>query len=121
MGFSRCLLALVTLAVIEIVAPGTRAEEAREWTLPGKIIVDLKPLSLSIFNMKGDNGFQLAIVSGRLKPGAAQRFSVGLGYDDMVTSSQHDGVRQGVPIPEQLFLLQTSCDKRFQITLQFRW
>jgi hypothetical protein len=121
MVFSRSLLGLVTLTVIAIIAAETPAEDTMGWTLLGKTLVDLKPLSLSILNLKGDSGFQLALASGSLKFGATQHFSISLGYDDMVASPQHGGMRQGVPITEQLFLLQTSCDKRFQVLLQFRW
>jgi hypothetical protein len=78
-------------------------------------------LSLSLLNLKADSGLQLAVVSGSIKFGSAERFSVGVGYDDMVASPQYEAVRRGLPITEQLFLLQTSCDKRFQLTLQFRW
>ena len=116
---SRCLLGLVTLTAVLIIAAETRAEEASGSVL-GKT-VDFTPWRLSIFSLNGDSGFQLAIISGAIKSGAAQRFSVGLGYDDMVASSQPTTARQGFLITEQLFLLQTSCDKRFQLTLQFRW
>jgi hypothetical protein len=117
---SRSVLGLVTLTAIIILAAETRAEEATGWIF-GKKGVDSIPLGLSILNLKGDSGFQLAVVSGSLKLGVAQRFSVGVGYDDMVASSQDGGVRRGVPVTEQLFLLHTSCDKRFQLMLQFRW
>jgi hypothetical protein len=116
MGSSRCVLGLLTLAVIVIVAAETRAEEAMGWVF-GRKMMDLTPLGLSLLNAKGDSGFQLALIQW----GATQRFSVGLGYDDMVTSAQRGGEQQHVPITEQLFLLQTPCDKRFQFTVRFRW
>jgi hypothetical protein len=119
MVFSRCIL--VTVAAILIGATETRADDAIGWTLVGKRFVDSARLSLAILNLNGDSGLQVAVVSGSIKLGSAQRFSLGLGYDDMVASYQYGGVRQGLPITEQLFLLQTSCDKRFQLTLQFRW
>jgi hypothetical protein len=117
----RCLLGFFTLAAIVIVTAETRAEDISGWTRMGKAIVDLTPFKFSLLNLEGDSGLQLAVVSRGIKLGAAQRFSVGVGYDDMVASRQHGEVPQASPITEQLFLFQTSCDKRFQLTLQFRW
>ena len=120
MGSSRCLLGLFTLTVIVIIAAETRAEEAMAWVF-GRKTVEITPLSLSILNLKGDSGFQLAVFSSSMKWGSAQRFSLGVGYDDIVASHLDGGVRHDVPITERLFLLQTPCDKRFQLTVQFRW
>ena len=117
MASCRCLLGLITLTVIVITAAATRAENAMDGVLGGKLA---DPLGLSILNFKGDSGLQLAVVSGTMKWGAAQGFSIGVGYEDMMTSVQHAGGRPDVPITERLFLLQTPCDKRFQFTVQFR-
>ena len=118
MRSSRCLLGLVTLTVIVITAAATRAENPMGWVLGGKVG---DPLGLSILNLSGDSGFQLAVLSSRLNLGTTHRFSVGIGYDDMVGTASQGEARQKIPITEQLFLLQTSCDKRVQLTLQFRW
>jgi len=120
MGSSRCLLGLVTLTVMVSISAQTRGEEAVGWAL-GRKTDDLTALGLSILNLKSDSGLQLAVFASSIKWGAAQRFSVGVGYDDMVTAHDDGSVRQDMPITERLFLLQTPCDKRFQLTVQFRW
>jgi hypothetical protein len=80
-------------------------------------------LHISMLNYKADTGLQVTTVSSRLLRIWGHRFSIGIGYDDMVSTFHNplDGNTTAPPISERLFLLHTLCDKRFQFTLQITW
>ena len=80
-------------------------------------------LHISVLDYKADKGLQVTAVSGGLLRTWGQRFSIGIGYDDMVATFHNplDGSTIPPPISERLFLLHTPCDKRFQFTLQITW
>jgi hypothetical protein len=76
---------------------------------------------LSLLDMAGGTGLQLATAAVLEHTGKGIRF--GLGFDEMVATSKSllDGVNMPVAISERVFLLTTPCDKRFQFTLQITW
>lgn len=80
-------------------------------------------LHISMLDYKADTGLQVTAVSSGLLRIWGQRFSIGIGYDDMVSTLRNpfDGNTIPPPISERLFLLHTLCDKRFQFTLQITW
>jgi hypothetical protein len=123
MALSHRFLSVVILGLILTLGTGTWADDA-VWTgIVERPFFDATILSVSVLSLKGENGLQLAIVSGLMGHRSAKRLSLGIGYDDMVTPFQNflDGTPRPVHVTEQVFLFQTSCDKRFQLTLQLRW
>src|SRR5688500_4867441 len=75
-------------------------------------------LHISMLDYKADTGLQVTAVSSGSLRIWGQRFSIGIGYDDMVSTFHNpfDGNIIPPPISERLFLLHTFCDKRFQFT-----
>jgi len=117
---SRCRLSSIIAGGLFFIAIDVGAEDAlwsRNLDTP---FLDSPAFSVAVLDRKGESGLQLAIVSGSVGPGLNKRFSFGFGYDEMVQPWSY-GSRGSGGITEQLFLLQTPCDKRFQITLQLRW
>ena len=80
-------------------------------------------LHISMLDYKADTGLQVTAVSSGSLRIWGQRFSIGIGYDDMVSTFHNpfDGNIIPPPISERFFLLHTFCDKRFQFTLQITW
>jgi hypothetical protein len=79
------------------------------------------PLHLSLLDLAGGTGLQLATAATVEHGRTGIRF--GLGFDEMVATSKNllDGVNVPLAISERVFLLTTPCDKRFQFTLQITW
>lgn len=93
------------------------------WSAPLSEVLTSSGLHISVLDYKADSGLQVTAVSSGLLRAWGQRFSIGIGYDDMVSTLQNplDGSTLPPPISERLFLLRTPCDKRFQFTLQITW
>jgi hypothetical protein len=106
MALSHPLLSVVILGLILTLGTVTRADDAVWTRIVERPFLDSKILSVGLMGHR-----------------SAKRLSLGIGYDDMVAPFQNflDGTPRPVHITEQFFLFQTSCDKRFQFTVQLRW
>ena len=93
------------------------------WSSPLSEFLTSSGLHISVLDYKAATGLQVTAVSSGVLKIWGQRFSIGVGYDDMVSTfrSALDGTVIPPPISERLFLLHTPCDKRFQFTLQITW
>ena len=93
------------------------------WSVPLSEYLTFSELQISLLDYKADTGLQVTAVSSGLLRTWGQRFSFGIGYDDMISTFHNplDGSAIPPPISERWFLLHTPCDKRFQFTLQITW
>ncbi len=93
------------------------------WSAPLSEFLTSSELHISVLDYKADTGLQVTAVSSGLLRTWGQRVSIGIGYDDMISTFENslDGSTIPPPISERLFLLHTPCDKRFQFTLQITW
>ncbi|WP_447977371.1 hypothetical protein [Candidatus Nitrospira bockiana] len=82
-------------------------------------------LGVSVLSLKGDNGFQFAMLSAQRFASTHTRVAIGLGFDEMTQGRSEpvtgSGSGPASDISERLFLLHTFCDKRFQLTFQITW
>jgi hypothetical protein len=93
------------------------------WSAPMSEFLTSSKLHISVLDYKADTGLQVTAVSSGFLRIWGQRFTIGIGYDDMVSTFHNplDGSTIPPPISERLFLFHTFCDKRFQFTMQIIW
>jgi hypothetical protein len=116
--FAAAVVLSLTLGTI---SPSSASDDW--WSATLSEFLTSSEVHISVLDYKADNGLQVTAVSGGWLRTWGQRFSIGIGFDDMVSTFHNplDGSTIPPPISERLFLLHTPCDKRFQFTLKITW
>jgi hypothetical protein len=114
-------LAVAGALALSIISPSWASDAL--WSSPLSELLTSSELHISVLDYGADTGSQVTAISSGLLKTWGQRFSVGIGYEDMVSTFRNalDGTTIPPPISERLFLSHTPCDKRFQFTLKITW
>ena len=113
------LILVGTVALVLLATSPSLAFDALWSTVLSDPVLSASELHVSVLSFAGETGLQLAAASA----GGRKGLQFGFGYDDMISASRNglDGSKTPLAISDQVFLLTTLCDKRFQFTLRITW